>query len=161
MITVNEAVTDGTQLLFGGVVSRIRPHRQLIGLPSFANPNTQWGTIVDDRNPTAGPGSFDVETLKWWATRADIIVVDAADRHREKSKLLGRAAADGHRLFVLETVEGQREAWHQVLRAVTAVGSRPMVMEFRNGSTPGVLHYSSGLLGADFSDDPPPFTPTS
>jgi hypothetical protein len=31
-------------------------------------------------------------------------------------------------------------------------------MAFRNGDVPGMLHYRSWLLGADFSADPPPFT---
>jgi hypothetical protein len=160
MTTLNEAITKAcdAQLLFTGVRSRIRPHERLIGKLTSACPDAQWVTTFDDRNPTMGPGSFDIETVRWWATRADIIVVDTADRHREKSRLLGRAVAEGHRLLVVETVESHREGWRQLLREVGHVNSSIAVMAFRNGNAPGVLHFSLGRLGTDFSADPPPFT---
>lgn len=162
MTTLNEAVTKvfeqaGTQLLFAGWVRLIRPHEQVIGLPASIDAGFNWVIRLDDRNPTLGPGSFDLETLKWWAGRANAIVVDAAPRHPEKSKLLGRAAAEAHGLLVIETTEHQRLAWHELLQEVGDVNRPAVVMAFRDGNAPGMLHFALGSLETDFSSDPPPF----
>jgi hypothetical protein len=143
-------------MLFAGVVSRIRPHRRLIGLPLPAGPDTQWVTIMEDRGSIAGPEAFDTETLQWWVSRADMIVVDAAQPHRGKARMLGAAALAGHRLLIVETLEQRREAWHQILRGQGNPNSKTPVLQFRNCPVPGLLHYCTGFLDTDFPAELPP-----
>jgi hypothetical protein len=145
-----------------GLLTWLLPGIRTIGVPRFAHPDVVWLTMVDDLDPAAaGPGSFDTETIQWWAQRAEVFIVDAMKPHTKK--YLGPAAvfAQGRLVLVVQTPEARREEWHQFFREVRDASTPNLVMDFMNSTVPGAPHHRlrMGSLGTEFPADAP-FIPT-
>ncbi len=123
----------------GGVWTWLLPRELSIGLPSFANPNASWLTIVDDLDPAAaGPGSFGTDALGWWTQRAEVFVVDGARPHPRKYLAPADLFAEGRLTLLVQTPEERREEWHQFFRDVRDPRDPPLgVFDFTDGTLPG------------------------
>ena len=114
------------------VLSWLTPGKPLFGLPRHLD-GSPWLTIVDDIDPVAaGPESFDKDSLKGWAIRAQVIAVDAAAPKVKVYETLGSLAADGRLVLVVQTVEARRLQWHQYFVFVRPPGTPTMMMHHLN-----------------------------
>lgn len=142
----------------GGLLTWLVPHYRTIGIPSFADPDVQWLTMVDDLDPIiAGPSSFDSETLHWWVERAEVLVVDAAMPHPKKFVFPAGMLEQGALVLVVQTPEERREGWHQFIREVRDATIPALVIDIMDSTIPGAnrcrLRY--GELGTEFAADAP------
>jgi hypothetical protein len=138
--------------------SWLTPGSRVFGVPQWGGEDLPWLTIIDDLDPAAlGPPSFDAHSLEWWATRAEMLVVDAATPTVHLYKALGSSVAMGRLVLIVQTVETRRLLWHRYFVSVRPPTARTAMMHHLKNTRPGgpkqVLR--AGGLHDDFVSDRP------
>jgi hypothetical protein len=142
--------------------SWLTPETKVIGVPSWADKDLPWLTLVDDLGSgAAGLPSFDADSLKWWATRAGPIAIDAATPTPSLYVMLGSMAADGYLVLIIQTVESRRRLWHQYFVSIRVPTARTLMMHRMKDPQPGGPKHilKIGDLHADFERDVPILSP--
>jgi hypothetical protein len=144
--------------------SCLPPGTRVIGVPAWAGEDLPWLTIVDDLHAAAaGPTSFDPQSLEWWATRASLLFIDAATPQTHIYSMLGKIAAEGHLVFIVQTVEARRPQWHEYFVSVCSPTLQRLVMHQLRCTQPGkpAQVIRMGGLGDDFASDRPVVRPSA
>jgi hypothetical protein len=138
--------------------SWLTPGRRVIGVPHWAGKDLPWLTLIDDLHSEAsGPTSFDSASLKWWSTRAGVLVIDAATPTGELYATFGSQAADGYLTLIVQPLEARRLLWHEYLVSVRPPDMPTLMVHHLKKSGPEgpkqVLR--AGKPGDDFVSDRP------
>jgi hypothetical protein len=138
--------------------SWLTPGKSVVGVPDWAGEDLPWLTLIDDLHSEAsGPTSFDSPSLKWWSTRAGVLVIDAATPTGKLYAALGSQAADGYLTLIVQTVEARRLLWHEYFVSVRPPDMPTLIVHHLKKPGPEgpkqVLR--AGKLDDDFVSDRP------
>lgn len=138
--------------------SWLTPGKRVLGLPDWVDQNLQWLTLVDDLGVAAtGPNSFDHLSLKWWITRAYVLVVDAAPPTARLYEAPGSLAADGYLMLIVQTTKDRRLLWQNYFISVRPPDAPTYVVHHLVSRRPGGPKQlvRTGGLWSDFVSDRP------